>query len=162
MRLAKIFTGTILISSTLICSASFAGSWDQFTHGRTGSKPVYAGERKGFVMYVCRGVFADQTLPGKLVYGQNCSIPYAGGEVWADSYEVLQGSYKWVDSNEVSSNSKLLLAGTDKYGREQFICRTKEGVPGRLTNGLQSDLGGCQWGWGDDEHISWNYDVLLK
>ena len=93
--------------------------WVQSSQGQYVPGAVIGGSYKNNIIYVGRVYHEDDLLPGKVnCQYHNIYAPYAGHEVWKNSYEVLaefephQSRIKWIQSR---NNSWSLLSAFSTF-----------------------------------------------
>lgn len=145
-------------------SAAFAG-WTSSSGGNVPEQSVVAGsESDGAPLFVCRANYNGGVHPGKVrkAFG-GCNIGWGGGEHKVSQYEVYTStqSYGWVSASGGSIPAGAVIAGKESNGDPLFVCRAKYNGgthPGKIRNAF----GGCNIGWGGEEHKVISYEVLTE
>ena len=145
---------------------------DKWVNANGGHIPTYAlkggqehppGKQK---LFVCRAEFNGGVHSGKVrpAFGA-CNIGWGGKEHAVRSYQVLLNNpyFKWVPASGGAIPAKAVRSGQEHPPGKQalFVCRAKfnGGVhPGKV----RPAFGGCNIGWGGQEHAVRNYEVLVK
>lgn len=119
-------------------------------------------EANGEALFVCAVAHAGGWHPGKIRPGfGGCNFGYGGQELTGASYEVLTGSYGWVEfpgPGPIPGNA--IAMGVEGDGRALYVCRApyKGGWhPGKIRAGFN----GCNIGYGGREITVGTYDVLV-
>ncbi len=133
----------------------FAASYGQILPGT-----LTAGFENGRPLHLCRAEYNGTTHPGKIV-GNNCNISWGGSEVLIPNYELLTAPRSvrlvWI----AASNGRIPLGAVRvgyERGEDLYICRAthRDGLhPGKVVGS------NCNFGWGGQEILKPNYEVLV-
>jgi len=115
----------------------------------------------GAPLYVCRASYNGGVHPGKVVAGK-CNITYGGQEIPMERFAVLMGQLAnprlWAPG--FSPNNANFPAGVDSDRTTTlYVCRAS------YNNGLHPGkvvAGKCNIGWGGQEIILTNFEVLQE
>jgi hypothetical protein len=129
--------------------------------GSIPANAVIGGQHaNGSFMPVCRANMGDGTHPGK-VWGGKCNVGWGGQERVMGDFEVLVGDLHhvaWVGVSGGPLPPNATIGGRHANGSFMAVCRANMGDgmhPGKVWGGK------CNVGWGGQERVMPNFEVLV-
>lgn len=132
--------------------------WKLAEAGNIPPHAVVGGQEGRKLLFICQGFYNGSVHPGKVVAGR-CNITYGGAEIPRDNFRVLVGEglgWVTVKHGRIPPNA---VPGGFENGGPLFICHAQYGFrgvhPGKVV------AGACNIGYGGQEIVLYNYQILV-
>ena len=141
----------------------FDGKWVKASGGEVPPNAVVGGhEADGTPLYIGQVKYEGGKHIGKVrkEFG-GCNFSYGGKELCEPEYRVLMAKTHWVNATGGEVPQDSMVGGNEADGEKLYVGRVNyEG--GVHIGKVRGAFGGCNFGWGGEEHCEKEYQVLSK